>query len=578
MKYSDKNEEISKLRKEAEALLLQVNPNSETLLSETNTLKLIHELQVHKVELELLNEQLIEARMTAQKAADKYTELYDFAPSGYFTLSRNGEIMELNLYGSQMLCKERYHLKNSQFGFFVADEMKPNFYLFLNDIFASTFKKTCELTLITSDDSSLNVLATGICSNSNEQCLITIVDISAQKQTERELFQAKIRAEESDKLKSAFLVNMSHEIRTPMNGILGFIELLKRPQLSGERVNRYVSMIEKGGLRMLNIINDLIDISKIEAGQINVKLSDCNFKEQIEYVHNFFSNEALNKGIQINFHNSLYGNDIIIQTDTEKLIAILSNLVKNAIKYTDSGTIDIGYRIIKANPIVDDAGNSDLIEFYIKDTGIGIPQDKLKLIFERFVQVDSSDTRAFQGAGLGLAISKAYVEMLGGQIWIKSEEGKGSTFYFTIPYILARKSKPDNNIVQDTSTKDNHFKKLNILIVEDDESSAMLEDEIVKEYSQHIYHVSTGLDAVEACQKYPDLDLILMDIQMPVMTGIEATKQIRKFNKDIIIIAQTAFVFSGDRERALAIGCNDYISKPIDHTYLIELIQQYFSN
>jgi len=245
----------------------------------------------------------------------------------------------------------------------------------------------------------------------------------------RELKAAKERAEESDRLKSAFLANMSHEIRTPMNGILGFADLLKNPELTGEEQQAYIKIIEKSGNRMLNIINQIIDISKIEAGLMEMHLSESNINEQIEYVYTFFKPEAEAKNISISINTPLPDKEVTIKTDREKLYAILTNLVKNAVKYSHEGSIEIGYRLQHINP-------ADMIEFYVRDTGIGIPKDRQEAVFERFIQADIADRMAYQGAGLGLAITKAYVEMLGGSIYLESETGKGSTFYFTLPYSL----------------------------------------------------------------------------------------------------------------------------------------------
>ncbi|MCX6307726.1 MAG: PAS domain-containing sensor histidine kinase [Bacteroidia bacterium] len=248
-------------------------------------------------------------------------------------------------------------------------------------------------------------------------------DFTERKKIEKDLIIAKEKAEESDRLKSAFLANMSHEIRTPMNGILGFAELLKEPSLSGEKQQEYIQIIEKAGDRMLNIITDIVDISKIESGQMIVSNSETNVIEQMEYLFEFFKTEAENKGLNLIIRNSLPSSEATIKTDHEKLYAILTNLIKNAIKYTEQGFIEIGCQ--KKN---------DLLEFYVKDTGIGVPIDRQQAIFERFIQADITNKMAKQGAGLGLSISKAYVEMLGGKIWMESEMGIGSTFYFTLPY------------------------------------------------------------------------------------------------------------------------------------------------
>ena len=263
--------------------------------------------------------------------------------------------------------------------------------------------------------------------NSDVRQLTLLMD-SVWKISERivlikDLTVAKEKAEESDRLKSAFLANMSHEIRTPMNGILGFAELLKDPNLSGDEQLDYIRIIEKSGTHMLNIINDIVDISKIEVGLMKIEMRESNVNEQIEYIYNFFKPEAEAKGLNLLFKNSLPAKEAILKTDREKVYAILTNLVKNAIKYTNKGSIEFGY-----------TRKVNCLEFYVKDTGIGIPKGREEAIFERFIQADIGDINARQGAGLGLAIAKSYIKMLGGKIWVESEEGVGSTFYFTIPY------------------------------------------------------------------------------------------------------------------------------------------------
>jgi signal transduction histidine kinase len=394
-------------------------------------------------------------------------------------------------------------------------------------------------------------------------------NITDRKLSEIELQRAKEQAEESDRLKSAFLANMSHEIRTPMNGILGFSELLKNPEISGHEQQMYLSLIEKSGARMLNIINDIVDISKIEAGLMKLNLRELNINEQFEYVYSFFKREVEAKGITFALKNFLPSNESVIYTDREKTYAILTNLVKNAIKYTVAGTIEFG--CLK---------KEDFLEFYVKDTGIGIPEDRQQAIFERFIQADIADKMARQGAGLGLSISKAYIEMLGGKIWVESQLGTGSAFYFTLPY---------NAIQENTVAHENNQAKkagkivtsgisgLKILIAEDDETSQMLLTIVSKTLGTNILTVKSGADAIATCQENPDIDLILMDIQMPEMNGYEATQRIRQFNKEVVIIAQTAYGLSGDREKAIESGCNDYIAKPINNAELLALIGKHFN-
>ena len=255
----------------------------------------------------------------------------------------------------------------------------------------------------------------------NEKKLRTLL-----KQESLDLLNAKQKAEESDKLKSAFLTNMSHEIRTPMNGILGFSALLGEPGLNGKDQQEYIAMIQKSGVRMLNIINEIIDISKIESGQMDVKLSRTNINEKIEHVFKLLKPDADRKNIGLSFENGLSFYNANFKTDGEKLYAILTNLVKNAIKYTDKGSIKFGYTLVETI-------HGSSLHFFVKDTGIGIPIHRQEAIFDRFVQADIADLESRQGAGLGLSITKYYVEMLGGRIWVDSKPENGSTFYFTLP-------------------------------------------------------------------------------------------------------------------------------------------------
>lgn len=393
-------------------------------------------------------------------------------------------------------------------------------------------------------------------------------ELSKRKKAEIELIAAKEKAEESDLLKSAFLANMSHEIRTPMNGILGFAELLKKPSLTDEKQQEFIKIISESGNRMLDTINNIVDISKIEVGLMSIYMSMSNVNLQIEFLHEFFKPMADSKGLQLSYNSGLPSNEANINTDKGKFTSILTNLVNNAIKFTIEGSIEFGY-ITKGA----------YLEFFVKDTGIGIPKDSLEAIFELFVQADIEAKRALQGSGLGLTISKSYVEMLGGKMWVESTEGKGSIFYFTIPYnTVLEEIDTIKNGVPDEDKEGQIIPKvsgLKVLIAEDDEVSDLLITKALQEISYEIIHASTGVEAIEFCRSNPDLDLILMDIRMPEMDGYEATRQIRLFNTAVIIIAQTAYAFAGDRELALEAGCNDYISKPMNMTLLNDLVKKY---
>lgn len=411
-----------------------------------------------------------------------------------------------------------------------------------------------------------NVQAYGLADKGLLEMVAHEIGVFIEKQQYlRDLIRAKEKAEESDRLKSAFLANMSHEIRTPMNGILGFSELLKAPDLSSEEREEYIALINKSGERMLNIINDIIDISRIEAGVVELHPEETDINEQVDFIFNFFIPQANEKGLKLLLNNTLKAEQSRVITDKEKVYAILTNLVKNAIKYTHHGQIEIGC-----------SGNNDLLEFYVKDTGIGIPADRLSAIFERFVQADIEDRMAYQGAGLGLAITKAYVDMLGGKIWVESEVGQGSTFRFTLP-VSTNKADADGTAqlpkpAETTGKKE----KPNVLIVEDDDTSVLVLRRMIQPLCDKILWAENGAEAVETVRQNPDIDLILMDMRMPIMNGYEATKKIREFDKDVIIVAQTAYAMVGDRELSIEAGCNDYITKPISKEKLIKLISNNF--
>jgi PAS domain S-box-containing protein len=379
------------------------------------------------------------------------------------------------------------------------------------------------------------------------------------------LLNAKEKAEESDRLKTAFLANMSHEIRTPMNGILGFAELLKRPDLSGEKQQEFISIIEQSGERMLNIISDIIDISRIESGVIEIFNAATNINEQNVFIYNFFKPEVEAKGIKFSYKNSLPENMAVINTDKEKIYRILGNLIKNAIKFSNEGSIEFGYE-----------KTGRFLEFFVRDTGKGIPQEQHGFIFERFRQGSESLNRNYEGAGLGLSISKAYVEALGGKIWMESEPGKGSVFYFTIPCNCESCDMPATTHNDFSDSARDPIRNLKLLIVEDNDFSSQYLTEILNNNCSEILYAGNGAEAVDICKKNKDIDLIMMDIKMPVLDGLEATRQIRQFNKDVIIIVQTAFGMVGDKEKALEAGCDDYLSKPIKQALLADLIKSYF--
>lgn len=378
-----------------------------------------------------------------------------------------------------------------------------------------------------------------------------------------ELSQAKQKAEESDRLKSAFLANMSHEVRTPMNGILGFSQLLTNPNIPEVDVRQYVSVIEGCGKQLLSIIDDLIDISKIEANQIIINEVEVNINSALHEIFLLFSQKAKDANIEFSYSFGLPDSHSRIITDGNRIKQIVSNLVGNAFKFTKTGYVKYGY-VLKDN----------LIEFFIEDTGIGIAEENRTIIFDRFRQVETSFSTQAGGTGLGLSISKAFIEKMGGNIWLTSKVGKGSTFYFTIPYKRVASGGEKLEKVENLSVSKVKIGK-NILVAEDDEANFLFIREVLAGKDYFIVRATNGREVIETVKERQDIDLVLMDIKMPDLDGYKATKYIKEIRNDLPVIAQTAYAFTSDREKALAAGCDDYISKPIDSAKLLALIAKY---
>ena len=396
--------------------------------------------------------------------------------------------------------------------------------------------------------------------------LESFIDITDRKKAKEELRIAKEKAEESDRLKSAFLANMSHEIRTPMNAIIGFTQLLKKPDLSEEKKEKYQDIIETNGQVLLNLIDNLIDISKIEAGQMTVDKIECSVNKILKDLYSTYNEYKKNEGkkdIEIRLKKNMAMKDITIMSDEFRLRQILEILIGNAIKYTDSGYIEFGFTLI----------DSETLQFYVQDTGEGIPEEKLELIFGKFNQALSTKHKTQGGTGLGLAISKNLVKILGGEMWAESTFGKGSTFFFTIPYNPLE--KPDDSVQPGLIKNDiESWQGKTILIAEDEDDNYLYIQEALSETKATLLRTTNGIETIEIC-KTKNVDLVLMDIKIPGIDGYEATRQIKQFNKDILIIAQTAYALSEDRKKSIDAGCDDYISKPFDLTTLLLILDKY---
>lgn len=366
--------------------------------------------------------------------------------------------------------------------------------------------------------------------------------ITERKKMEQELVNAKNRAEESNRLKSAFLANMSHEIRTPLNAIVGFSGILASTQEEEEK-QEYVSIIESNNTLLLQLISDILDLSKIEAGTLDFHYSNVKINDLMSDLESSCQLKLKSDKVKLEFIAP--PEPCCAHIEKNRLSQLIINLITNAIKFTEQGSIRFGYK-----------RQNDELYFYVTDTGCGIPQDKQDSIFGRFVKLNSFA----QGTGLGLSICRTLVDNMGGKIGVESEIGKGSTFWFTLPYQQAEivEKAPEKEIQAISIEKD----KLVILIAEDNESNYKLFESILK-YDYHLIHAWDGMEAINLFKEH-NPQIVLMDINMPVMDGYEATKEIRKYSAKVPIIAITAFAFASDEQRVMESGFDGYMPKPIN--------------
>jgi len=413
--------------------------------------------------------------------------------------------------------------------------------------------------------SSKNVVIKG--EQGEEDLVLTIIrDVTELKQAMKDLKQAKEKAEESDQLKSAFLANMSHEIRTPMNSIIGFSNLLNQGGLEEHLRELYVNRIITNSELLLALITDIIDLAKIESGQLPIIYGRIRISELLKEVEQYAHDEILRlQKENLEVVTALEIRDGEFETDVIRIVQVLKNLINNAIKFTEEGRIEIGCQ----------KGDSEQsIRFYVKDTGIGISEDHFELIFDQFRQLDGSNTRKFSGTGLGLTICKNMVNLLGGRIWVESGPGKGACFLVEHPVKAADAgSQPVKEIkkIQGTVVSG---KKISILAVDDEPDTLELYQALLTQMGHHVTTAANGYEALRILEQYPLPDLVLMDIQMPVMSGTDTLRIIRERYPEVKVVAQSAHALRGDRDRFLQEGYDDYLPKPFTAAQLETVISE----
>jgi PAS domain S-box-containing protein len=502
-----------------------------------------------------------QSERTIIETEERYKTLVDFSPNPIFLLT-GGKFSFINSAAIELLkLKQNSNLKKLNPLDFIYPDDRSILMNSLEQISGNKPSTTTSLRVIRTNGEILYILATAIYVDFNGETSILVVcqDISNQKQIEIELADAKAKAEMSDKLKSAFLANMSHELRTPLNGIIGFAGLLLKPNLSAEKLKRYSQIINSNSHNLLALINDIIDISKIESGQLTVNKEPLQLNGLLKETYDIFSELASRKGLKLVLSKKLQDNEVCIISDELKIKQILNNLLYNALKFTYEGTIDFGYKI-----------KTNYIEFYVKDSGIGIAKEFQELVFERFKQVDSID-KTIGGTGLGLSICKALVELMNGEIWLESEVSKGTTFYFTIPY------KPVKKTLKKTVNSKRKFDwtEKTILIADDESTNQYYIQELLSETGAKVLVAEDGLQAINLFKDHQETSLILLDIKMPEMNGFEVLKAIKKINSNIKVIANSAYALTNEKLDAMNAGFDDFITKPIDQKEFFSKIKKY---
>ena len=504
-----------------------------------------------------------QSELKLRASEEKYRNLTEALTDCVFMIDTNSRFTYLS-----PIFEEITKFKTSEFiGRSFFDGIANDFHEKIKDIYNSGLKtyqtNLYEVDIVSKDGQRIPVeISSSTLLDEHENVLGrigTFRDITERKEAQHSLVVAKEKAEESDRLKTAFLQNMSHEIRTPLNGILGFADLLREENLEPEFVLKYANIIHNSGTRLMCLINNVLDISKIEAGSISVNLKPFILNHLLKDIESLIKTKAEEKGLDLIMKFGLEDNKSTIISDSGKLNQILINLINNAIKFTVKGNIVCSYSITKSNII-----------FSVIDTGIGIDLKNQEYIFERFYQSDFSKSKNYEGAGLGLSITKGLVELLGGEITLISEKGKGSEFTFTIPYITSHNKKKGSNQTKINLTD----RSINILVAEDDSTSFQYLEVLFSKYNINLFHTTNGGDTIDFCENNK-LDIVLMDINMPGIDGLEATKIIKQMKPELPIIAQSAFAFSTEQNEAFDAGCDGFVTKPIAKEELFKQIKRF---
>jgi PAS domain S-box-containing protein len=529
------------------------------------------------------NEELIEAKVSAEENESKYRAFIEKTHEGIYRVVLNESMStDLNFEEQHKHITEHGYIAECNdafakfYGYNNAEEIigkgLMDFYsnnlIEKNNLIKQFIEEEYELKNIESTEYTtkgekihFTKNVTGVFQNNKlHSAWISQIDITKQKKFEQQLLEAKKKAEESDQLKSAFLANMSHEIRTPLNGILGFSYLLTKKKQATKEEHKFASIISNNGKQLLSLINDILDVSKIEAGQMSLSEEKFSINKLMDELYTQYENNdgIIQKKLTLQYETGLEDNKDTVILDRGRLMQIIENLLNNAIKFTDEGQITYGYTL----------KDKETLKFYVKDTGVGIPKDKQELIFQRFHQNTENNSK-HKGTGLGLAICKGITDLYNGNIWIESEENKGTTFYFTLPFRSAKAKKAKSG-----KTPKIYLKDKNILVVEDDLNSYELLLAILEKHEVNVLRAGDGEEAIEQCKNNSNIDLVLMDLKLPLKDGYQATKEIKDILPNLPIIAQTAYAMPEEKEKSKKYEFSGYITKPIEENKLMEVLDK----
>lgn len=568
------------LRQRAEQRL-EASPHASQPADPQDLRRLVHELQVHRLELEMQNEQLRETQRELELSRERYVDLYDFAPAAYVTIDAVGVVVEANLTGARLLGIERSHLLRKPLSTYVIGKDHGVFFEHVRNCIERGEHGACEVTLRRQDGTELPVQLQSVPFRHAEQgtlCRTVVTSLEALHGAIKALELAREVAETANRAKSQFLSNTSHELRTPMNAILGMTDLALEENLP-LAAREYLVIVKESADRLMLLLNDILDLARIEAGPLGLVPVVFGLRALMDDTLNLLRPRAEQKGIRLWIEIEDETPDLLVG-DASRIRQIVMNLVSNATKFSERGTIEVRIRVAT------EWADGLELRIDVADSGVGIPADQLDNVFAPFVQLNRATNREQGGTGLGLAISKSLVSMMGGRIWVDSEPGRGSTFHVTLKLARAdessaassgRASQRPGSSGGDKPVLAPAARRLHVLVVDDDRVNQKLVGSILTRRGHEVETASCGLDALKLMER-KQFHVVVMDVQMPGMTGHEAAVAIRKMgdpaSRSVPMIALTANAMAGAKEDCLASGMNDYLSKPIDRTRLIELVER----